>query len=265
VKLANIILRYYTRSRNFPSTISLMSEKTPLLDFERSWQNKLAVGLDQLVEPTERDWILSGGETLTMESPSMDKIIWTCEMLERLGDRIDPETAKQVFVDCHCSYPVEDLLEAKMTYRLFEDVDQVLSLLQTKFEVFLRDVLELDEDLVSEIISRDWGLAGVRDGESIIATKIPKSSYLVDYFEAEDPLEKRKLYCHCPRVRDGVGEDPQLMEEYCYCGAGFYQGIWETILGEPVQVEVLESVMHGGDVCKIAIHLPESININYNA
>ena len=54
------------------------------------------------------------------------------------------------------------------------------------------------------------------------------------------------------------------MEEYCYCGAGFYKGIWETILGEQVRVEVLESVMMGGDVCKIAIHLPESITINNN-
>jgi len=59
-----------------------------------------------------------------------------------------------------------------------------------------------------------------------------------------------------------VGDDPQLPLEYCYCGAGFYKGIWETILREPVRVEVLESVMHGGDVCKIAIHLPESITIN---
>jgi len=241
-----------------------MSEQTPQLDFERSWQNKLATGLDQLVEPPEREWILSGGETLTMDSPTIDKIVWTCEMMERLDDRIDPEMAKQVFADCHCSYPVKDLLEAKMTYRLYGDVDQVLSLLQAKFEGFLRDVLDLDEELVREIISRGWGLAGVRDGERIIATKIPKSSYLVDYFQSDDPYKKRKLYCHCPRVRDHVGDDPQLMEEYCYCGAGFYKGIWETILGEPVRVEVLESVMHGGEVCKIAVHLPDSITLINN-
>ena len=107
-------------------------------------------------------------------------------------------------------------------------------------------------------------MAGVRKGKQIISTKIPKSSYIVEYFEAEDPLEKRKLYCHCPRVRDGVGEDPQLPLAYCYCGAGFYKGIWEIILGVPVRVEVLESVMMGGDVCKIAIQLPESITMNKN-
>jgi len=43
---------------------------------------------------------------------------------------------------------------------------------------------------------------------------------------------------------------------YCYCGAGFYKGIWEEILQEPVEVEVLESVLKANEVCKIAIHLP---------
>jgi predicted hydrocarbon binding protein len=41
---------------------------------------------------------------------------------------------------------------------------------------------------------------------------------------------------------------------YCYCGAGFYQDIWETVLGRPVEVEVLETVLEGGEVCRIAIH-----------
>lgn len=132
-------------------------------------------------------------------------------------------------------------------------------MLQVKFERFLRETLELEEELVVEIISRGWGLAGYREGNSIIATKIPKSGFLVDYFNETDPAEKRRLYCHCPRVRDGVGLEPALPEVYCYCGAGFYQGIWEEILGEPVTVEVLESVMAGDDVCKIAVHLPTEL------
>ena len=43
---------------------------------------------------------------------------------------------------------------------------------------------------------------------------------------------------------------------YCYCGAGFYTGIWEEILQKPVKVEVLESVLKGDDVCTFAIYLP---------
>jgi predicted hydrocarbon binding protein len=47
-----------------------------------------------------------------------------------------------------------------------------------------------------------------------------------------------------------------LPEIYCYCGAGYYRGIWEEIVQEPVEVEVLESVLAGDEVCKVAIHLP---------
>lgn len=241
-----------------------MSAKTPSLDFEQAWQSKLTTGLDQHLDPKARDRVLAGGELLTMESPTDHKVIWSGKMLERLDEVADEKTRQEIMTGCACQYPKAELDDARGIFLETEDVDQVIDLLQAKFEGFLRDVLELDENLIGEIISRGWGLAGVREGKTIFSTKIPKSGYLVDYFETEDPLEKRKLYCHCPRVRDGVGEDPQLPLEYCYCGAGFYKGIWETILREPVRVEVLESVMLGGDVCKIAIHLPKSITINNN-
>ena len=233
-----------------------MSKKPSSLDFEKNWLGKLRSGLDLNLDPKERDRVLAGSELLTMESATMEKIVWTCEMFKRLEDVADEKNRQDILTGCACHYPKAELEDARGIYLETGDVDQVIDLLQAKFETFLREVLELDEELVGEIITRGWGLAGVREGSQIIATKIPKSGYLVDYFQAEDPIEKRKLYCHCPRVRDGVGEDPQLPQTYCYCGAGFYQGIWETVLGEPVQVEVLESVMHGGNVCKIVVHLP---------
>jgi len=151
---------------------------------------------------------------------------------------------------------VEDLQDVKEAYQSSGNLDLAVEMLQVKFERFMRETLELEDELIAEINSLGWGLAGRRDGNSILATKIPKSGFLVDYFNQTDPEEKRRTYCHCPRVRDGVGLEPALPEVYCYCGAGFYQGIWEEILGEPVRVEVLESVMSGGDTCKIAIHLP---------
>lgn len=239
-----------------------MSNNTPPLDFEKVWQGKLKTGLDQHLDPKEPDRILAGGEDLTMESAAKDKIIWSCEMLERLEEVSDEKTRQEIMTSCACHYPKAELDDARSIFLETGDVDQVIDLLQAKFEAFLRGVLELDEELVLEIIASGWGLAGVREGNRIIATKIPKSGYLAEYFQSGDPAEKRKLYCHCPRVRDGVGDDPQLPREYCYCGAGFYQGIWETVLREPIRVEVLESVMDGGDVCTIAVHLPESIIVD---
>jgi len=258
------MLRYYTRSTHFPSTISFMSNNTPTTDFEKAWQGKLSAGLDQYLESDQHSQILDGGEQLTMESPTLEKIIWSCEMLDKLDKATDERSQQEILSGCACQYPKENLEEARGIYLETGDVDQVIDHLQVKFIGFLNEVLELEDPLIQEITSRGWGLAGVRDGTRIISTKIPKSGYLVDYFKTEDPQEKRKLYCHCPRVRDGVGDEPQLPEVYCYCGAGFYKGIWETILDEPLRVEVLESVMVGGDVCKIAIHLPETVTIQTN-
>jgi cyanophycinase-like exopeptidase len=183
-------------------------------------------------------------------------------MFKRLDEVSDEGTRQEILTSCACHYPRADLDDARGVFLETGDVDQVIDLLQAKFEEFLRESLELDEEIVCEIIERGWGLAGTREGNRIIATKIPKSGYLKDYFQAEDPLEKRKFYCHCPRVRDVMGEDPQLPQTYCYCGAGFYQGIWEKVLDEPIKVEVLESVMTGGDMCQIAVILPETVAIN---
>jgi predicted hydrocarbon binding protein len=106
-------------------------------------------------------------------------------------------------------------------------------------------------------VSRGWGLAGVRAGDNIVATKIPKSGFLVEYMNETDPERKRQYYCHCPRIRDLLKSGDSLSPTYCYCGAGYYKGIWEEILQQPVEVEVLESVLQGDEVCRIAVHLPQ--------
>lgn len=227
-------------------------------DFETQWQAKLEQALSERAPDAGRAQILSGGQDLSDQSPARDRLAWTCQALERLGEEVDLETRQQILADCHCSYPLRDLLEVKMTYRVSGDIDRVLLMLGEQFESFLREGLQLEEGLVSTIIERGWGLAGRREGKTILATKIPKSGFIREYFQERDPQKKRQLYCHCPRVRDAVGAEPGLPIEYCSCGAGFYQGIWQEILGQPVQVEILESVLQGDDVCTIKIHLPGS-------
>ena len=221
-------------------------------DFETQWQDKLARAVKDLAGSEVRERVMAGGETL---HTSREKLRWTCDALNILAESADERTRQEILTRCHCAYPIEDLQDVKALYQQTGDLDQALEVLQAKFVIFLRETLQLESELIEIIIQRGWGLAGIRQGNTIIATKIPKSSYLREYFQEEDPLEKRRLYCHCPRVRDWVGTEPSLPPEYCYCGAGFYQGIWEEILGKPVRVEVLESVMQGGEVCQIAVHL----------
>jgi predicted hydrocarbon binding protein len=44
---------------------------------------------------------------------------------------------------------------------------------------------------------------------------------------------------------------------FCNCSAGFHKKPFEVAFGQPVKVEVLESVLLGGERCRFAIHLPE--------
>ena len=97
-------------------------------------------------------------------------------------------------------------------------------LLQEKFEKLLRGTLNLSDEHFESVVSRGWGLAGIKEDDTITTTKIPKSGFLVQYLDESDPLKKREYYCHCPRIRDAVGHGETLPLIHCYCGAGFYKG-----------------------------------------
>jgi hypothetical protein len=225
-------------------------------DFERAWLEKFSTGLDRVAGQEIREEIMRGSERLSSLS-SQDQIIeWSRQAMERLDLLLDQEGCREVMTGCACQYPRSALQEIRKRYEETRDTDLAHQMLQEQFESFLHETLQLDDDLVQEIVRRGWGLAGVKNGKTIIATKIPKSGYLAQYMQEKDPQVKRQIYCHCPRIREVLKGSETISATYCYCGAGFYQGIWEEILQEPVEVELLESVMQGDEVCQVAILLP---------
>jgi hypothetical protein len=225
-------------------------------DFERYWQAKLASCLDTLGEDL-REKVMAGGQELSAESSNAEVIAWSQSAMQRLRDLAGEESARQIMTGCACEYPSAELQEIRQVYAANGDLDQAIAMLQEKFESFLKNVLQLSDELIEEVVSRNMGLAGIRQDEhTIIATKIPKSGCLVQYFQESDPLKKRQYYCHCPRIRKVLETSETLDPVYCYCGAGYYKKLWEEITGESVEVKVLESVLMGDEVCKIAIHLP---------
>jgi predicted ArsR family transcriptional regulator len=225
-------------------------------DFERAWLAKFSSCLDQIVGQEIREAVIEGSEELSSRSDRQAVVAWSRQAMERLDALVDEKRRKAIMVGCACQYPKSDLQAMRQAYEATGDVGLAHQMLQEQFESFLRNALELSDELVREVVSRGWGAAGVRRGNTIVATKIPKSGYLVEYLRETDPEKKRQLYCHCPRIRDVLKTSETISATYCYCGAGFYEGIWREILQKPVKVEVLESVLKGDPVCTIAIHLP---------
>jgi predicted hydrocarbon binding protein len=200
---------------------------------------------------------MAGSEGLSDETSRTVVAEWSQGAMERLEALVEDDAQRRdIMTGCACQYSKVALRPLREAYEGSRDVDYVQGMLRDQFEAFLRETLALDASLVREIVGRGWGAAGVRQGQTIIATKIPKSGHLTAYMEETDPEKKRQLYCHCPRVRDALNCGAEIPTIYCYCGAGFYQGIWEEIVQRPVEVELLESVLQGDQVCKIAIKLP---------
>jgi hypothetical protein len=203
---------------------------------------------------------MEGSQGLTMASSRKEVIDWSRSAMQRLDELTDEEQRHDIMTGCACQYPKDDLKDVRAVYQQTGDVYKAHQMLQERFERFLGETLALEPSMIADIVSRGWGLAGILQGNTIIATKIPKSGDLVAYMGESDPQIRRAYYCHCPRVRAVLQESDEhgetLSPTYCYCGAGYYRGIWEEILAEPVRVEVLESVLQGDEVCKIAIHLP---------
>ena len=225
-------------------------------DFERAWLSKLSGNLDRTAGEVIRRQVMEGNEVLSAHSSPQEIIAWTKEAMNRIDSLIDEEKRKEIMTGCACNYPKANLQRIRQEYERSGDIDLAHQRLQEQFEKLLRDSLGLDDTLAEVIINRGWGSAGIKEGNKIIATKIPKSGNLIEYMRETNPDIKRQYYCHCPRVRDILKTSETLSPTYCYCGAGFYKDIWEEILQKPVEVEVLETVLEGNEVCRFVIYLP---------
>ena len=225
-------------------------------DFEKYWLRKFSLSIRDVVGKDIKNKVMDGSQGFSDSSDRNEVISWSKKAMEDLDELVDAKKRKEIMTRCACQYPKSELEEIRKKYEDTRSVEIAHEMLQEKFVSFLKNDLHLNTDLVNDIVDRGWGVAGRLEGSMIIATKIPKSGYLVEYMQETDPVKKRAIYCHCPRVRDALKTRVQISPIYCYCGAGFYKGIWEEILQKPVTVEVLESVMKGDDVCKIAISLP---------
>lgn len=229
---------------------------TEELDFEQAWLKKLSAGLEQVAGAEVRNAVMAGSEALSSQATSDEVIAWTQGAMERLDALVEEADRRTILTGCACQYPSSALVDPRKKYEESHDVDLVHRALQQQFESLLRDTLQLEEDLVEDVVRRGWGSAGVNAGNTVTATKIPTSGHLAEYLREDDPARRRQLYCHCPRVREALKSSASISPTYCYCGAGFYKGIWEEILQEPVEVELLKSVLQGDEVCRFAVHLP---------
>ena len=78
--------------------------------------------------------------------------------------------------------------------------------------------------------------------------------------EAEDGiiLHLGKAECTCP-ISKGISRNADML---CECTRSHERYTWSLFFGRPVEVEIEESILRGGDDCVIRIIVPEDLRWN---
>lgn len=195
------------------------------------WEDRFARNIERVLGVEARDAVMKDSDKLyTIESSAQDKVSWLKSAMERV-DRLANEDQKyEILSRCAHEFSDKRIAELRAIYEKNRDIDEVL-----KF---------MHED-------PNWYESPIRKGNVIYVKKVPYD--VKGYENAKTDAEKRKSYCHCMLVRRHLQEG--ISGTFCYCGTGWYRQYWEGVLGKPVKIEVLKSLLKGDEQCELAIHL----------
>ncbi len=198
------------------------------------WDCLFAEGAEKALGSAARQHLMQGIESITPDSSFAEYTAWIQGAIERLDALTDNDEQKcQVVSHCAHVFPQERIDHLRAIYER-GTVDDVLR------EMYTDDF---------------WYEKPVRRDNVIYMRKNP---YDPDgYANAATPAERRRAYCHCPFVHPYLDElSARLSPTFCFCGAGWYRRLWEGILGQPVKIEQVETLLKGHDQCTMTITLP---------
>ena len=199
------------------------------------WDQHLAEGVEQVLGSAARQQVMTGIEAFTVESSAEAYREWIHTAMRRLDTLTDDAQKKYQIVSC-CAhvFPQERIDLLRSIYEQRHDIDDVLC--------------EMYKD-------PDWYEDPLRKGSQLHMRKVPYNPEA--YLKASTPAERRQAYCHCDFVRPYLDEAPaRISPTFCWCGAGWYRRLWEGILGQPILVEHVETLIKGNDQCTLIITLP---------
>lgn len=203
--------------------------------FLHNWQDIFLSNLERVLGASAEEEITEGLSGVDLEATKEERCQWLKSVLARLDEVADDEQKYEVLSPCADPFSDERIQELRNLYERTGDVDKVLEAMRSDKE--------------------RWFEQPKREGNVILVGKNPVDPD--NYEKAETEGERRMHYCHCPLVREKLDEG--ISPSHCYCGTGWYRQQWEGILGRPVRIEILKSVLQGDDSCRFAIHLPPDL------
>jgi hypothetical protein len=242
-----------------PLTINALE----LIDGAEAFGN-LKVKLESELGETEARKYFDGvrepllGESNSVRPEPMGTVIG--RMVENLGQ----DRTKSMI--CNCLRDLDDSwyeADKKLFEECGKDIDKFIKARGDRFLAELETMknegrLYFTQPITDEVIefvkTNPEIHYGVRDGNHYYDTKIPHQA--AKMLAETDPVKRRYHYCHCPWVKESLKDGKSSVPPvFCNCSAGFHKRMWEVLLGHPVECEVLDTVLSGGDRCRFRVLL----------
>jgi len=228
--------------------------------------NVLYERLEEHLGEAQRDNILPKENLPPLGLPATEKPKVTREVLKQL-EVLDSDTCKSILADVAHGLPRdfrkgerEKFLNAGNidTYLKEKRANAIAELEKHRDDGSLFYNQYITDDVVEFVKSRPDVLSGERRGNTIYHTKIP---YMVqEYLTATDERMKRYYACHCAWARESiVNDDIDVSSTFCHCSGGFTKQPWEAALDQPLEYEMVKSVLKGDLECSFVIYLPEDV------
>jgi hypothetical protein len=223
--------------------------------------NILSETLRHVAGDKKHDDIFGGLDIPPLGALPKDKSQFTKEFMERLQSRLDEKKWKELLLSGPHAHPKEDYVPDRSKFLASKSIDDYLERRHREFlDLLARDMREktlfytqeIDEAVLEHIRNNP---IEVRKGNTLQITKIPYMAK--EYLREKDERKKRYYYCHCPWARESIMSGAGIPPGFCYCSAGHAKRPWDVIFDQPVEAEVLETVLKGDIVCRFSIRIPE--------
>lgn len=168
--------------------------------------------------------VMQGSEKIK-ESTSLERVShWTCGALSRLENQVDEGTLHQLMI-------ARGQACARGGQKKVEKTRKRLKLAPS-LEAFVE----------AEVQASGKGSKLTRTGDALILTYTPR-----DF----------GIRCYCPLLRK-LPAELNAPASYCECSRAFVAWNWSAVLERPVQVDLLESCLSGGEECRFLIHYKDA-------
>jgi len=221
--------------------------------------------LEKVAGEETRRRVYEGVEFPPIGAPQDDYPKLTKMILERMEAELPPTKCREVMTWNYHGVPTATFREAKKRFERSTSIDEYL---KGEHEILVKELkscmkkgqLWFEQEITPEVLefvkNNQEINTGVRRGDRIFKVKIPYSPR--QFLEEKDPIMKRYYTCHCQLVRTALRDGrPKISPTFCYCSAGYEKLHFDVIFDEPVEVELLETLLKGDSRCRFAIKIPE--------